>query len=279
MKTLLIALLTTLALSDIVAQQMSAMTYNIRFDNPSDGENNWHKRKKTLVNQLDFFAPDFLGIQEALVHQVKYLDEQLDQYDYLGVGRKDGKDEGEFSPLFYRKDRFEVLKNGTFWLSETPDVPSKGWDAALNRICTYALFEQKKSGKKIWVFNTHFDHKGTIARKESVKLIIQKVKQFSDSEDQVLVMGDFNLTPGAEPIKILSDEFLDARMCESCVVFGSNSTFNGFDPNAENEDQRIDYIFLSPKQTLVKKYAVFSDLIQKRFISDHFPVYIEFEIK
>lgn len=260
--------------SSTQAQTTSVMTYNIRFDNPGDGENNWHQRKAMLAKQVLLFEPDFLGTQEALEHQLTYLDEQLEAYAYLGVGRDDGKSGGEFSALFYQKEKFEVLDSGTFWLSETPSVPSKGWDAAIKRVCSYGQFKSKGSAETLWVFNTHFDHVGTRAREESARLIMEKVKKLTKARDKVVIMGDLNLTPDAEPIRLFSEQFTDARHCIDCLTFGTEGTFNGFKVAGETTARRIDYIFVSGSLK-VNKYAVLSDLVKGRFISDHFPVYVE----
>jgi len=252
------------------------MTYNIRYDNPGDGENNWHKRKVRLLNEVQFLEPDFLGTQEALLHQLQYLDSGLVDYEFVGVGRDDGKEAGEFSALFYNEARYELLNSGTFWLSNTPNEPSKGWDAAIKRVCSYGQFRRKGTGRVVWVFNTHFDHRGEEARKESAKLIIEKINGWTKAEDKVVLMGDLNLRPETEPIQYLSRQMKDARHCVSCVVSGSEETWNGFAYDAANAGNRIDYIFTSNLE--VSRYAVFSQLINGRFNSDHFPVYIEFSL-
>lgn len=263
----------------LMAQSFSVMTYNIRYATPKDGENAWSQRKEKLANQVNFFSPDFLGIQEGLEHQVNYLKEHLDGYTYVGVGRDDGKKAGEFSALYFKENKFSKLKSGTFWLSETPDKPSKAWDAALNRICTYALLKDNQSGIEVWVFNTHFDHRGVAARENSAKLITRKVKELADvSKDNIIIMGDLNASPDDAPIKIFKDQFFDSRSCENCVVFGPEGTFNNF--NIDHPlDRRIDYIFINDRKLKVDKYGVLSELIDHKFTSDHFPVYVEVSVK
>lgn len=270
-------LVSLICLPEMISAQITAMTYNIRYDNPDDGENNWHKRKELLLNQVRFHAPDFLGTQEALAHQLEYLDAGLPAYEYIGVGREDGKREGEFSALFYNAQVFDVLDSGTFWLSQTPDQVSIGWDAAIKRVCTWGKFRLKGNQGHIWVFNTHFDHVGEKAREESVKLIIQKVKEWTNGGDRVLIMGDLNLRPETVPIQSLSAAFEDARLCKDCVTYGTEETFNGFKLNPENKDYRIDYIFT--QNLRVEKYAVFSDLVEGRFVSDHFPVMVKLRFR
>ena len=163
----------------LYSQTMEIMTYNIKYANENDGENSWSNRKDFITNQLKFYEPDAFGVQEAVKQQMDYFKDHLDGYDYVGVGRDDGKEGGEYSAIFYKKSRLKVLKHDTFWLSETPQKPSKGWDAAYPRICTYALFEDQQTGEKFWYFNTHFDHIGDKARKESAKLIWKKIQELN----------------------------------------------------------------------------------------------------
>ena len=141
-------------------QPLRVLTYNIRYDNPQDGENAWEKRRDFLCGQLEFYGPDVVGVQEALHHQLMYMNEKMPGFRYVGAGRDDGGTAGEYSAIFYRAGRLELLDSGTFWLSPTPEKPSKGWDAALNRVCTFALLRDTASGQTWWIFNTHFDHIG-----------------------------------------------------------------------------------------------------------------------
>lgn len=259
------------------SQKMAVMTYNIRFDNPKDYGDNWNNRKKWLVDQLAFYEPGIFGIQEGLVHQVDYLDRYLTEYEYIGVGRDDGGDQGEFSAVYYDTTQFNVLRNSTFWLSETPAEVSVGWDAALERICTWGLFEHKASNKKFWVFNTHFDHVGDTARKKSARLIVDKIHALNDVGHPVVLMGDFNLEPDSDGIQFLSNHFRDAKKYSSIVNVGPEGTYNGFD-YSRPATRRIDYIFVS-ENVHVKKYGVLSDPVDGRYPSDHFPVYVTLEIK
>jgi len=180
------------ALSSLLlsAQNLKIMTYNIRYDNPNDGENAWPNRKEHLFSQLAFYEPDVLGIQEALPHQVVEMANALPNYSNVGMAR-DGVGKGESSNIFYKKTRFEVLQQNTFWLSETPDVISKGWDAALNRVCTYVILKDKKSEKVIYVFNTHLDHLGELARNNSIQLILSKIKSLNSKNHPVFFFGGF----------------------------------------------------------------------------------------
>lgn len=251
--------------------ELTALTYNLRFDNPGDGDDAWPKRRDFLAGQLRFHAPDVFGVQEALLRQLEYLDEQLPVYGRVGVGRDDGKEGGEYSALYYRKDRFGLLESGTFWLSTTPDVPSKAWDAALPRICTFAHLYDSVTNRKIWIFNTHFDHIGKQARSASASLILQKVKEKNTEPEPVIVMGDLNAEPGEAPVAVLDSELDDARAVSKEPAFGPEGTFNGFKFH-EPVTRRIDYIFLKGKGLTVRQYAVLSDSRACHYPSDHLPV-------
>lgn len=262
------------ALSPTLAQaqsELTILTYNIRYDNPGDGEDAWPKRRDFLVGQLRFHAPDIFGIQEGLHRQVEYLSEQLPAYTRVGVGRDDGKQGGEYSALYFLKKRFGLLASGTFWLSETPDTLSKGWDAALPRVCTFARLHDSLLGKKLWVFNTHFDHIGKEARRRSAELILLKIKEKNTAGEPVVLMGDFNAEPEEEPVAVLTLALQDARSVSIEPPFGPEGTFNAFnfyDPVR----RRIDYIFLNEKALKVWQYAVLSDSWDCHYPSDHLPV-------
>lgn len=262
------------ALSPTLAQaqpELTALTYNIRYDNPGDGEDAWPKRRDFLAGQLRFHAPDIFGIQEGLHRQLEYLSEQLPAYTRVGVGRDDGKQGGEYSALFFLKKRFGLLASGTFWLSETPDTVSKGWDAALPRVCTFAHLHDSLSGKKLWVFNTHFDHIGKEARRRSAELILLKIKEKNTANEPVVLMGDFNAEPQEEPVAVLTHELRDARSMSLEPPFGPEGTFNAFKFN-EPVKRRIDYIFLNEKGLKVLQHAVLSDSRDCHYPSDHLPV-------
>lgn len=260
------------------SQELSFMSYNIRYDNPKDGENRWDNRKDFLMNQIKFFEPTIMGVQEALKHQLDFLDAGLTSYAYFGVGRDDGKEKGEYTAVFYKKESLKLIKQSTFWLSKTPDEISKGWDAALERICTYGLFEDKSDGKKFWVFNTHFDHRGEKAREKSAKLILKKIKEFNTANYPVILMGDLNLTPETHAIKVFSDKMQDARHAATSVAFGPDGTFTGF-KHDKIPDRRIDYIFCSKGNIEIEKYAILTDSQELRYPSDHFPVYVQLHWK
>lgn len=262
----------------LYSQTMEIMTYNIKYANENDEENSWSKRKDFITNQLKFYEPDAFGVQEAVKEQMDYFKDHLDGYDYVGVGRDDGKEGGEYSAIFYKKSRLKVLKHDTFWLSETPEKPSKGWDAAYPRICTYALFEDKETGKKFWHFNTHFDHIGDQARKESAKLIWKKIQELNSEDLPAILSGDFNLEPDTESIQYLSEKMDDSKAISEGVVFGPEGTFNGYEFD-KPVTRRIDYIFLSHGDFRVLKFGVISSSKDLRYPSDHLPVMVKLELK
>lgn len=256
------------------AQKLRLMTYNIRLDIASDGENAWPNRKEYWASQVTFHEPDIFGIQEALPNQVTDIATMLPNYSYVGIGRA-GVGKGESSNIFYKKDRFKVLEENTFWLSETPEKISKGWDAALNRVCTYALIKDSKSKQTFWIFNTHLDHMGELARTNSIKLILSKIAALNTKNYPVFFMGDFNSEPTEERIINLKKEMLDSHDISEEKAFGPSGTFNAFKHN-EPVTKRIDYIFLSKNNPFkVKKYGVLSDSKDLKYPSDHLPVYIE----
>ena len=259
------------------AQVIKVMTYNIRYATVNDGENQWERRKDFLSDQINFQAPDIFGIQEGLLHQVNYLAEQRTSYDFIGVGRDDGDKKGEFCAIFYNKDKLDLLGQNTFWLSETPEEVSVGWDAAMERICTYGFFMDKSGGTMFWVFNTHFDHIGELAREKSAELIVQKIKEVNKDDFPVILMGDFNLNDQSKPIEYLSTAFNDSRGISSNRPFGPFGTFNEFQFHEPVKD-RIDYIFCSKENVQVKKYAVLTDSKDGKYPSDHFPVFVELSI-
>lgn len=272
-------LLILLLLSDFVhSQNLKMMTYNIRLDVAFDGENDWSHRKDFFTSQIQFYEPDIFGVQEATPNQVIDISNALLQYEKIGIGRE-GIGKGESSNIYYKKDRFMVKNEITFWLSETPNEISKGWDAACNRVCTFGLFEDIKTNKAFWVFNTHLDHIGEIARSKGIELILSKITQVNKANLPVFFMGDFNSQPEENRILELKKIMNDSR--EFCLEkpFGPIGTFNNFQYN-EPVTKRIDYIFLSKNSGYtIQKYAVLSDAKNLRFPSDHFPVLIEISIQ
>ncbi|MGM5469558.1 endonuclease/exonuclease/phosphatase family protein [Flavobacteriaceae bacterium LMO-SS05] len=249
------------------------MTYNIRLDVASDGDNAWVHRKDFLSAQVLFYSPDILGVQEARPNQMSDLKTALIDYSVIGLGR-DGGHTGEHSSIFYNSKKFKVENENTFWLSETPEKVSKGWDAAYPRICTYGLFTDLKTSNKIWVFNTHLDHIGEQARLNGINQIQQKIAEVNTKNYPVILMGDFNVEPNSLLIKNLSESMLNTKTL-SKLTFGPSGTFNGFKFN-EPVTRKIDYIFMSKSNhIMVNKYAVLSDSNDLKYPSDHFPVFVE----
>ena len=276
MKKLLALTLLILAFANGNAQDVKVLSYNIRLDVASDAVNRWDNRKEILTTQVIKLSPDFMGVQEALPQQMDYLDISLKGYDYIGVGRDDGKREGEFSAIFYDTNKYKVLEQSTFWLSETPDKVSFGWDAACRRVCTYGLFENLKTKQKIWIFNTHFDHLGDVARLNSAKLIMQKIKELNKDNLPFVLTGDFNLEDNSESIKLIASQLNDSKTAAK-KTSGPIATFNGFKVN-EPATKRIDYIFV-PKSIMITEYKVIEELKDNRYPSDHFPVYVELKVE
>lgn len=246
-------------------------TYNIRYKNEKDGENQWKYRVGHLKSLIVYHEFDIFGTQEGLKEQLEDIAE-LNEYKYFGLGRDDGKEAGEHSAIFYKPEKFELLDHGDFWLSQTPNEPTFGWDAACKRICTWGLFKSKETGAKFYMFNVHFDHRGQEAKLNSAKLLSKKVKEIAGNE-KVIVTGDFNLTPETEGIQIMKEGLLDSREISKQPPYGPLGTGNGFDINRKLT-KRIDYIFVS-KGISVNKYAVLSDTKDNRYPSDHLPVVVE----
>jgi endonuclease/exonuclease/phosphatase family metal-dependent hydrolase len=252
------------------------MTYNIRLDVASDGENAWAKRKDFLISQIKFYEPTVFGVQEARPNQMTDLDTNLSTYNFIGEAR-DGKNIGEYSAIFYDTTKVSFSNERTFWLSETPEKISKGWDAAYPRICTYGLMSVLNSDGKIWVFNTHLDHVGNEAQLNGMKLIEAEIEKVNSNNYPVIIMGDFNVTPKSELISNLKINFNDAKELAKENVFGQEGTFNGF-KFQDSIKNRIDYIFLSKQANInIKKYGVLTDSKDLKYPSDHFPVFVEFQ--
>ncbi len=251
--------------------ELKVMSYNIRLDVKADGENQWDKRKEKVAALMNYYEADFIGGQEVQHHQLNYLLEHLSGYAHIGVGRDDGKEAGEYSCIFYKKDKYIVLQQSTFWLSPTPDSASKAWDAAFNRVCTYGLFKNKKTKQLFWVFNTHFDHIGKTARLESAKLISQKIQQLNTKNYPVILSGDFNSRPAEPPAQYIMGWMQNARN-SSRLVHGGPDTWNGFKFH-EKPDGCIDYIFIThDKRMTISKFATLTDSYDGKYPSDHFPV-------
>lgn len=251
-------------------------SFNLRYDNEGDGENAWKHRKEMAVSLVRYHDFDVFGIQEGLINQVKAIADE-GTYSYIGLGRDDGKEEGEHAAVFYKKDRFKLLDSGNFWLSETPDVPSFGWDAQCRRICSWTKLQDKKSGKQFYFFSVHFDHMGKVARRESSAMMLAYIKKIAGGKPAICV-GDFNGLPDSEPIRILKSDGLlfDSRDISQTPPYGTVGTTNQFKLEAKMKD-RIDYIFVT-EGVRINKYATLNELQYGRFPSDHFPIMAEAEL-
>lgn len=258
-------------------EPVNVMTFNVRYDNPDDSLNNWNYRKDRVANAIRFYDADIVGTQEVLHNQMEDLRQRLPGYESIGVGREDGKKAGEYSALWYRTDRFTAKESGWFWLSETPEVAgSKGWDGACERIATWAKLQDKLTGKELFVMNTHLDHVGVAARREGVKLVLDKIQELG-GDLPVILTGDFNAEPESDVIKQVTDtadpeHLTDARTVAD-LVYGPNWTFHDFGSIPYEHRERIDYIFV--KNGLeVLKYGILAETEGNAYLSDHAPVLI-----
>ncbi|MGZ2369719.1 endonuclease/exonuclease/phosphatase family protein [Ancylomarina sp. YFZ004] len=260
--------------SSLLGQSSKIMSFNIRYDNKWDTENNWMLRRAKLIKLIDYYQPDIIATQEGLNKQISYIDSALTDYDYVGIGREDGKTKGEYCAIFYNTEKYKIIRQSTFWLSDTPDKISVGWDAALERICTYALVENLSTKKQTYIFNAHFDHQGKTAQENSARLILKKIRAINKENLSVILMGDLNVTPEEKTITILKEELTDAISQASSPFYGPKGTFNAF--KDEPVTKRIDYFFI--KNINILSYSHLDDrLNNNRFISDHFPVLVEIE--
>ena len=251
--------------------QISIMSFNIRYDEPNDGINNWIYRRQACVDMIVDQDPDVFGIQEGLIHQVNFMDSALKAYTFVGEGRDSLMKNNEYSAVFFKNAKFELLRAATFWLSETPEVASKGWDAKYNRIVTWVHLKDKQDGKELLVFNTHFDHRGEQARVESAKLIALKAQEISGDSLMTFVVGDLNTLPENDLLKPILTYMQSSQVM--APITDSMGTTNSF--KVAQEGKIIDYVFYRlatpiQYQTIVKDYGV-------PYISDHYPVIAMFE--
>lgn len=248
---------------------MKSMTFNVLC--AGKGENHWCRRQNLVKKIIELYDPDTFGLQEAHYGWMKYLNNQLkNKYAYVGAGKDDGNIKGEFSPVFYKKDKYEVIESGTFWLSETPEIPGLGWDAVENRTCSYALLKDKNTGEKIAHFNTHLDHIGETAINEGAKLVAQRANMFKDIP--TVVSGDFNVTPDSEAYKIfLEAGFEDARSIAEKA--DNTDSFHWFGKGSK----MIDFIFVK-NANKIKAVKTATDKINGKLPSDHFPVVADIDL-
>ena len=288
MRYAIIAILTCLLAPVLFGQNdpFRVMTFNIRLPVPDDGINYWDNRRPLVASTIRYHEADMIGVQEAFRRQLDEMTTDMPEYAWVGVCRADGSlqptPDGEFSAILYRRDRFELLDGQTFWLSSTPDVAgSKGWDAALPRIATWAKFKDKKTGKKFFCFNTHFDHIGVQARMESAKLLLSKMKAIA-GDAPVILTGDFNSIESDTPYQLITGVDSDYKMTDALYAsalphHGPMGSFSGNFMLPGVGTNRIDFIFTRAHITVLK-HAILSDSWDGRLPSDHLPVLAELRI-
>lgn len=246
--------------------ELSVISYNIRNGEAKDGTNSWQYRYPASAMMIMDQMPDIFGVQEAYDYQVKYLDEFCEGYKSVGVGREDGKSKGEHMSIFYNTKTVKLLKWGTYWLSETPDKPSKGWDAACKRTATWALLKDKKNGKKFYYVNTHLDHKGREAQRNGLMLIVKKIQEMNKEGYPMILTGDFNVTPADEVLNDLNNTMTSAR--ETAVKTDKGDTFNGWG----RSKGVIDHIYYSGFNACTLFEVIRKPYDERAYISDHYPV-------
>ena len=245
---------------------LKVMSYNIRLGSANDGTNSWGLRYPATAEMIEDQMPDIFGVQEALASQIRFIEDNFVNYKSVGVGREDGKKDGEHMSIFWNKKTVSLLKWGTFWLSETPEKPSMGWDAACKRTATWALMKCKKTGKKFYYVNTHLDHKGVEAQKNGLKLIVDRIDDINPEGYPMILTGDFNITPDNPNLVELDSTMQSVRKVAEKT--DNHDTFNGWGKGKGV----IDYIYASgfsayPEyQTVTKRYA------DRKFVSDHYPI-------
>jgi endonuclease/exonuclease/phosphatase family metal-dependent hydrolase len=299
MRKIVFLLLSTFCfISKMYTQNITVATYNIRYENQVDSSNGngWKQRCPVITQLIRFHDFDIFGAQEVLHGQLVDMLDRLTGYGYVGVGRDDGINAGEFAPIFYKKDKLQLLQSGHFWLSEIDDKPNVGWDAALPRICTWGKFQLKENGDSFWFFTLHMDHIGVKARLESSKLVLQKIKTMCAGEP-VILTGDFNMDQTSDGYKILISSGLLEDSYETAEIrYALNGTFNDFNPNLKTNG-RIDHIFVH-KGFRVLRYGVLTDSYRSEHVgnpdenistrfskevllrlpSDHYPVKVELKL-
>lgn len=300
-----LAFLFAVAASVVAQTPLSVVSYNLRLENSGDDErgDGWAKRLPHIANQLLFVRPDIFGTQELKHNQVMNLCGAMPDYAFTGVAREDGKEEGEYAAIFYNTKRLTLLRSGNFWLSETPDKPSLGWDAQCVRICTWGEFSPLDNPDcKFYMFNMHMDHVGVVARSEGGRLVLKKIQEIAEPGATVILSGDFNVDQTSEVYQVFADsQLLEDTYEKATVRMASNGTYNAFDPN-KCTVSRIDHIFVT-ENIDVERYAIVTDTywdtvenatehtfseapqeikikeFRRRVISDHYPVMVYLTLK
>lgn len=259
------------------AEPVKVMSINTRYDNGGDGCNGWAQRRERVAKAIAFYDADIVGAQEVLANQMADLKARLPQYGVIGLGREDGVAKGEYEPVFFKKDRYELVDSGHFWLSQTPEVKgSLGWDGACVRMASWARLRDRRSGAELLAMNTHLDHVGPEARRQGAILLLQRIDSITGGgKIPVVVTGDFNSKPAGEPIRIITDRMrkghLDSSHDKAELNYGPEWSYHDFDRVPYAERELIDYIFVTPGAR-VKSFGVLAEKDGEAFISDHCPV-------
>ena len=250
------------------SEGLKVMSYNIRYGSADDGTNSWKYRWPATVEMLNEVKPDVFGVQEALDFQVEFVSEMVRDYKGYGVGREDGKHDGEHMAIFWNKKTVKMMKSGTFWLSKTPEKPSMGWDAACYRTATWALMKDKKTGKKFYFVNTHLDHEGEEAQKNGLKLIVDRIASINPEGYPMVLTGDFNIIPDNPGLVDLDKIMTSTRKIAKKT--DSKGTFNGW--RKDRQGPVIDYIYVSGFSEVSEYETITKEFAKKSFISDHYPI-------
>ena len=250
-------------------KELKVMSYNIRMGIAKDGTNSWEFRCPATIEMLNAQKPDVFGVQEAFEFQIRFIEEYCRDYKSVGVGRDDGKKKGEYMSIFWNKKTVSLLKWGTFWLSETPDKPSKGWDAHCRRTATWALMKDKKTGKKFYFVNTHLDHKGKEAQKNGLKLIVDRIESINPQGYPMILTGDFNIKPDNAALIGLDSRMQSTRKIAADT--DNHNTFNGW--SVKPTDSVIDYIYISGFSSCPQYRTVTEKYAERPFVSDHYPIF------
>ncbi len=254
------------------------MTFNIRLDAASDGNNAWVNRKQAVCDMLRYYSPDLLGMQEVCPNQLDDLKASLGEYEALGVGRDDGKHKGEHSPIFFNKARFSLVIHGDFSLSETPETfGKKGWDASYNRVCTWAVLRDRRSGKQIAFFNTHLDNEGSVARREGIRLVLSRVQKYAHGMP-VIITADYNCSDGEAPFTVLRENGMANARDISPIVYGPPYSWHDYGRAPSDECVLLDHVFVS-RDIKATRYRVIQDKPEKVWLSDHYPIIINIDYK
>lgn len=255
------------------AKPIKLISYNLRNSGARDGDNDWTKRRHATPQMIRREAPDVFGVQEGLIDQLQYIDTECPQYTRVGVGRDDGAEGGEIMAVYYLRDRFEPVNSGTLWLSETPAEVSRGWDGACNRTMTWVELRDKESGKEFFYFNTHLDHRGKVAREESIKLIVSEIQRIAGRNAPVILGGDFN-TPVDNPIfKPLTKSMSSVRA--KAPETDHKGTFNGF--GSAPDTIVIDHLYYRGRLKCLT-FATLDGDYGAPYISDHYPIAMTFTL-